>query len=203
MENLNPLAGVMVPMSRLSWASAWRSGRSTGITRNDSRIQERQLMIEKGLTPPPICWTAHDHAGRPACAAARPAVPRHRLASGTRSSFHLRWRVRAGLGVTAAIVGSLGLGTLCTTSSRGGSRTTPPEHFKTSRLTFHFSLLTFHLFPCEPMSLAWLSLGALPPPAPPLRARERGAVGLVGSSASISAGCGSMTSSPAFPSSCS
>ena len=79
---LTGLLGVMVPIVAIVlgigvafWSIYWDHQKKR------LQYQERQLMIEKGLTPPPMLpdQKKQDHARRLPPAWHHPAVPRHRL----------------------------------------------------------------------------------------------------------------------------
>jgi uncharacterized protein DUF6249 len=117
MEDLVPLFGIMIPLSAIVlgiglafWSVYWNH------QKRQLQYRERQLMIEKGLVPPPILVEEKHRT--------TPEVSLHRgivllslgiglaLAAVFLSTFDGGARGTRGLGVAAAIVGSIGLGNL-------------------------------------------------------------------------------------------
>ena len=117
MGDLVPLFGIMIPLSAIVlgmalafWSVYWNH------QKRELQYRERQLMIEKGLTPPPIL-VEETHRTAPEASLRRGIVLLSLgigllLASVFLSSFDGSARAVRGTGVAAAIVGSLGVGNL-------------------------------------------------------------------------------------------
>jgi hypothetical protein len=117
MENLIPLAGIMVPLSAIVlgiglafWSVYWNH------QKRQLQYRERQLMIEKGLTPPPILLD-EKHTTTPEASLRRGIVLLSLgIGLGVAAAFLAPLDRNEGLlpvsVVAAAIVGSLGVGNL-------------------------------------------------------------------------------------------
>jgi len=116
-ESLTGLFGVMVPIVAIVlgiglafWSTYWNH------QKQQLQYRERQLMIEKGLTPPPI-RIEERHRTTPDASLRRGIILLSLgigLASAAAylSTFDGSMRAMRGTGVAAMIVGSLGLGNL-------------------------------------------------------------------------------------------
>jgi hypothetical protein len=117
MENLIPLAGIMIPLSAIVlgiglafWSVYWNH------QKRQLQYRERQLMIEKGLTPPPILLD-EKHTTTPEASLRRGIVLLSLgIGLGVAAAFLAPLDRNEGLlpvsVVAAAIVGSLGVGNL-------------------------------------------------------------------------------------------
>jgi hypothetical protein len=118
MEDLVPLFGILIPLSAIVlgiglsfWQIYWNH------QKRQLQYRERQLMIEKGMTPPPILVEEERRSASPE-GSLRRGIVLMSLAIGLAaaaiflgSSEGPGGAMRA-LGVAAAIVGSLGIGNL-------------------------------------------------------------------------------------------
>jgi len=118
MEDLVPLFGIMIPLSAIVlgiglafWSVYWNH------QKRQLQYRERQLMIEKGLTPPPQLL-GDDRKGNTPEDSLRRGIVMLSLGIGLAlagvflSTFEGGVRGMRGMGVAAAIVGSLGVGNL-------------------------------------------------------------------------------------------
>jgi Domain of unknown function (DUF6249) len=117
MENLIPLAGIMIPLSAIVlgiglafWSVYWNH------QKRQLQYRERQLMIEKGLTPPPILLE-EKHTTTPEASLRRGIVLLFLgigLAAGTAilGNFFDDREFVGIVALAAAIVGFVGLGNL-------------------------------------------------------------------------------------------
>jgi hypothetical protein len=117
MENLIPLAGIMIPLSAIVlgiglafWSVYWNH------QKRQLQYRERQLMIEKGLPPPPILLD-EKHTTTPDASLRRGIVLLSLgIGLGVAAAFLAPLDRNEGLlpvsVVAAAIVGSLGVGNL-------------------------------------------------------------------------------------------
>ena len=118
MEELVPLFGVMVPLSAIVlgiglsfWQIYWNH------QKRQLQYRERQLMIEKGMTPPPVLIDDERKSYTPESSLRRGIVLVSLAIGLTAAAIFLANAggsngTMRGIGVAAAIVGSLGVGNL-------------------------------------------------------------------------------------------
>ena len=118
MEDLVPLFGIMIPLSAIVlgiglafWAVYWNH------RKRQLQYQERQLMIEKGLTPPPVLLSDEREKLTPEDCLRRGIILLFlgiglALGSFVLTNFTNDEEFVGVVAVAAAIVGSLGVGNL-------------------------------------------------------------------------------------------